>query len=406
MTSSGKPEIDRVEEGIIAEFLRPHFPNFPPPSQKFTPGDAEQQRIQFVLDYVGRSFKRAKYVLGLALDFTLLAQRLSLVDTDAKSARKRLTEATLFRRYRRIKERGDTQANTLTLKFGDVTEGIRKIEESVSALFNELKRSSYPSAYVYDTGQWHKYKDVLVECFRLSEAARYELCRRLIHYGLENMAVANFYGRAVPRVALFTEIINNYKRAASGENGGLTFQALAYGFFKADRAHLSIVTDKVRRGSKRQRQIGDIDCYQGLDLEMSVEVKDLHVTSANLRRELGGFLQSLSGNKAPGAVLAASIDEEARGELEGHGVRVLTQQGVIKTVGLWDYPKQNAAVLGMLHYLSHVEQNALAVNRLLAFIQNLDPSHDALIYFDNQSAVVHTSQVTPPSRSRKEGNQE
>lgn len=374
------PPIDASEQRIIADFLGADFPGLDLDSDTKL-GAGELRIVERVEDYVATRFKGMKYILGLAIDFTLLAQRLSTVDEEGKALRKDLTEEDLFARYRLVTERGSRQANTLTLKFGGMQQGIRKIEESVAEFFHRLKRTDYPSAYVYNTGQWQKYKDLLVDCFRLSEAGRLELCKRLVHFGLTNMAVADFYGRSVPRPTLLPEVISSYPRAAKGENGGLTLQALAYGFCKADRPHLSIVTDKVRRGSKRQKQIGDIDCYSGIDLELSVEVKDFEITPENLEAELGDFVQSVASNRIKGLVFAASATDDARRELSGRGLHLITLDDLSGLTAVWDWPKQNAAVLGMLHFLSHVEQNPDAVERLLAFIGERDPRHDSLIYY-------------------------
>lgn len=379
------PPIDASEKKIIADFLRADFPGLDLDSDTKLVAD-ERRTIERVEDYVATRFKGMKYILGLALDFTLLAQRLSTVDEESKALRKGLTEEGLFTRYQLVTERGSRQANTLTLKYGGMQQGIRKIEESVAEFFHRLKRTDYPSAYVYNTGQWQKYKDLLVDCFRLSEAGRLELCKRLIHFGLANMAVADFYGRSVPRPALLPEIISSYPRAARGENGGLTLQALAYGFCEADRPHLSIVTDKVRRGSKRQKQIGDIDCYSGIDLELSVEVKDFEITSENLESELGDFIQSVTSNRIKGLVIAASATDDGRRDLSGRGLYLITLEDLSHLTAVWDWPKQNAAVLGMLHFLSHVEQNPDAVERLLAFISDKDPRHDSLTYYRGGAA--------------------
>jgi len=382
---SSTPPIDANEKKIIEDFLRGDFLGLDLDSETKLGAD-EQRVIERVEDYVAARFKGMKYILGLALDFALLAQRLATVDEEGKAPRKGLTEEYLFARYRLVTERGSRQANTLTLKYGGMQQGIRKIEESVAEFFHRLKRTDYPSAYVYNTGQWQKYKDLLVDCFRLSEAGRFALCKRLIHFGLANMAVADFYGRSVPRPALLPEIIRSYPRAARGENGGLTLQALAYGFCKADRPHLSIVTDKVRRGSKRQKQIGDIDCYSGIDLELSVEVKDFEITPENLEGELGDFIQNVVSNRIKGVVFAASVTGEARRELSDRGLHIITLDDLSGLTAVWDWPKQNAAVLGMLHFLSHVEQNPDAVERLLAFISERNPRHDSLIYYKGGAA--------------------
>lgn len=377
---SGTPELSGADKKLITDFLSSYFEGATLDHDTEL-GEEEQQLIRKILVYVDSHFKRRKYVLGLAIDFAAIAQELSKADHAAKNKRLDLTEEKLFKRYEFVEERGGTKQNTLTLKYGSKDIGIRKPEEEVEDLFHGLKRPNFPSSYVYSTGQWHKYKDLLVYCFQLSERGRLELCKQLIEYGLTHMEVADFYGRATPRPALFSEIIREFPRSMKGENGGLTYQALAYGFLKADRPHLSIVTDKVRRGSKRQKQIGDIDCYAGLDLELSSEVKDLLITPANLTPELGEFIQSIEDTKAPGLVFVEDIKDDAREQLQDQGVHAITLEEILGVVSIWDWHKQNAAVLGMLHFLAHIEQNPNAVERLLTFIQTKDPDHDSLIYF-------------------------
>ncbi len=169
----------------IQELLSPHF------GTGFEPDEltnSEQTIIEQVLKYVGSRFTRMKYILGLALDFAIVAQRLSNVDDSAKRSRENLTIEQLFQRYQVVTERGEQQANTLTLKFGLSTQvGIRRIKESIVHFFHSLNRSKYPSAYVYNTGQWQKFQDLLILCFRLSESGRFQLCQQLIDFGLEQL---------------------------------------------------------------------------------------------------------------------------------------------------------------------------------------------------------------------------
>jgi hypothetical protein len=147
-----------IEESIVVdEFLQHYF------GDSFTPmglSEAEEVINRQVLEYVGDRFGRKKYILGLALDFTLLAQQLSRIDAAAKRFRPGLTVEQLFDRYTRIEQRGATQANTLTLQYGSATLGIRSIEEAVVEFFHRLNRSGYPSAYVYNTGMWRPYQGV------------------------------------------------------------------------------------------------------------------------------------------------------------------------------------------------------------------------------------------------------
>jgi len=340
----------------------------------------EEGLIDQYLGYIDSRFRSMKYILGLGLDFCVLAQKLSHQDTDMKQYTPNLSIEEIFERYELVKSRGSKKANTLTLKYGDTQEGIRKIEESVANLFHAMDRSDYPSAYVYNTGQWQKYQDLLTWAFQLSESGKWAVCNRLISYGLESLPKNSFYVREQPRVRLFEQMIQNYERSAKGENGGLVFQAIAYGYLCADRPHLALVADKVRTGSSRQKRFGDIDCYGGLDLETSVEVKDIHITPKHFDKELAEFCRNCAGNNIVGIAFVAGIDEVVAKTVLQHGVRIITHEILLRIVDLWDWEKQNSAVQGTLHYLSHIEQNPSAVVRLLEFIRENDSNHDSLEY--------------------------
>jgi hypothetical protein len=250
-------------------------------------------------------------------------------------------------------------------------------------LFHRLNRSGYPSAYVYSTGQWHKYRDLLVLCFQLSENGRLSACNALISFGLDSISENPFFGRSEPRIRLFEDIVDNYSRVDSNENGGLVFQAIAYGYIAADRPHLSIIADKVRTGSSRQKRFGDVDCYMGLDLELSVEVKDLEIGSENVERELGGFATEVKSNRIRGLAFVKSIADGVKTKLfDDYGILSMTELDLLRIVESWDWPKQDLAVQGILHYLSHIEQNPEASVRLLRFIAERDEGHDSLCYLE------------------------
>jgi len=385
------PAMTPQEQQLLADFLIPYFgSNFQ--SSPLTP--QEQAITDDVLAGMERDFSGKRYILGLALDFALLAQKLSAVDREAKAFRPDITIDTLFQRYERITEKSGRLANTLTVRYGTTSEGIRKIEEQVVKLFHALDRSGYPSAYVYNTGQWHKYPELMLACFRLSEAGRYALCLLLIEFGLEQLAENTFWGRQIERPKLFLAVLTEYNRSArKAENGGLVYQAIAYGFIKADRGHLDIVADKVRTGSSRQRRFGDIDGYYGLDLEVSVEVKDLAITDENLDKQFGAFVSQAAGNHINGIAFASSFTENTRRELENAGITPLAQNDLEWILRGWDWQKQDRAVQGILHYLAHIEQNPEAARRLLDFIKERDSTHPSLAYL----APASSSEEQPDS---------
>ena len=370
-------QVTEAEQTIINKFLSSSFDK----GVSRSLSDTEKNAVENCLDYVAARFGSMKYILGTALDFTLLAQRLSDYDNTLKSSNPDLTLDKIFSRYQVSAGVGERKANTLTLSYRDKREGIRRIEESVVELFHSLNRSGYPSAYVYNTGQWQKYRNLLLACFQLSEPARLLLCERLIAFGLANLPKNSFYARETLRVRLFEEVIENYERGVQGENGGLIFQAIAYGYIAADRPHLSIIADKVRTGSARQKRFGDIDCYFGLDLETSIEVKDIPITTQRFEKELGEFCRKCEGNNTRGIAFILDVDERTIETITSYGVNIITQAALLYLVSFWDWPKQDAAVQGMLHYLSHIEQDPNAVRRLLTFINQIAKNHDSLVYF-------------------------
>lgn len=384
MSFHSKADYERTpgEEQAVSSFLDDHF------DSTYKPADLsvnEKETAQTIVQYVHSRFSRMKYILGTAMDFTILAQR---VNKNDKGYEPNLETEDIFERYNRVQEKGDETLNTLTLRDDSGKEyGIRKTEERVLGLFHEeLNRLDYPSAYVYNTGQWHKYQDLLELCFQLSEAGRYCLLEELIDYGLGQMKRSEeFEGN--PRVRLFPQIVTAYPRGEfEDENAGVVFQAIVYGYFKADRPHLSIVVDKVRTGSSRQKRIGDIDCYTDLKVEMSVEVKDFTLNEDHYKKELGTFVEDVNEAGIRGAVYARDMQGALRRKLEDRGIYVQTQDDMLDTVRGWDWPKQDAAFRGTIHYLAHIEQNTNAVGRLQEFVYDQDPDHDVLLRFSPENA--------------------
>ncbi len=368
----------------ITLYLKKYFDSHQPKPLK--PG--ERSRIETVKSLVVANFEKAKrparYVLGLAVDFLLLAQELAGVDPELIAFRKGFSEDILFDRYALVTERAGQKSNTLSLTFAGRSIGIRKFEESVTSFFHAQNRTEYPSAYVYNTGQWTKYKELLVACFSLSTNGRYIASYELLEYGLSKLKENEFFGRSSERVRLFELIIREYARSHGNENGGLVFQAIANGYFMADRPHLCIISDKVRTGSARQKRIGDIDCYRGLDLECSVEVKDIEIHATNIEHQLRAFSNNVRELQVLGIVFVQSVADVVSLPTDiTDGLVFLSLDDVLYTVRTWDWAKQEIAVQGMLHYLSHIEQSREATNRLLTFIAHHVTDHPALEYLQS-----------------------
>lgn len=335
----------------------------------------EGQCIDFILEQVATEFKKRKYVLGLAIDFILLAQALDDNSGHLKDFRATFKETDIYKTFPLVEARAGTQANTLTLVSNGKQFGIRKFEENVADFFHGADRSDYPSAYVYNTGQWKKYVPLLEKCFCLSYSGRYQAIELLIDFGFHSMEKNIYFDRQQRRERVFESIIEGYPRGNENENGGLILQAIAFGYILADRPHLHVIADKVRTGSARQKRIGDIDCYNGLDLEYSVEVKDFEINAENFERQVGEFVREVERKKTCSAIFCSSYIIEDVEKFDLFNTAFIDQNDLQFIVSTWDWQKQEKAVAGMLHYIAHIEQNALATTRLLNYIRSIDPKN-------------------------------
>lgn len=334
----------------------------------------EIEVVNKIINYVDVNFKSAKYILGLALDFCLIAQVLNNDGANLKTFRPEINQAWIYKEFPLIEARGSSKANTFSVTFNGKVYGIRKLEELVLKFFHKLERSAYPSAYVYNTGQWKKNEPLILLCFMLSEEGRYLAVQNLISYGLENMKKNTTFSNLRDRDSLFSKIIKNYPRSSPNENGGLVFQAISFGYIMADRPHLSVIADKVRTGSARQKRTGDIDCYLGISPICSLEVKDLDLNEVNYERQISEFIRECNRNNIFAIVITKSQDEVVKNFIKENNAVIIDENFLVNIVSTWDDEKQNIAVNAVFHYLSHIEQNIDAVYRLGAYIQSVSPS--------------------------------
>ena len=340
---------------------------------------------QYVVDIfsatrqTGWAAKPPRYVLGLALSFIGLAQQAKKASDSGEPDGfwGELTERELFRRYPR------KDSLTLTLRVRkDRWVGIRGHYDVVASFFQHtLERTGFPHGPGDAANKWNNHINLLVDCFRLSAAGRRVAYTRLVTYAMAQYPRNTAFSQPVPRPPIFPTIIEEYLRSSPKEEAGSVYHAIGYGYLAADRPHLHVLTDKSRSSSRRQHRIGDLDCYYGADLELAVEVKDLDVSTDNAEAQLGTFSRQVRAHAVKGLAFLRSISADAEESLKPFGVLCLCEEQLLHQVALWDWKKQDIAVSGVLHYLSHIEQRPEAVQRLLAFIKQEDPRHDALRHF-------------------------
>ena len=350
--------------------------------------DAEREVIDALLSEAGAQFVSSKGTLGLAIDFVVLAEELAKHDDWIAGFDPDITVADILDRY-------DSMAkSSLTLKRGNVREGIRTFHNELIELFREdLNRTNFPSSPGHHTGEWERYDDMLELAFRLSRDGRYVAAQELFDLGLERLESSEYERRDPPFEDPFLKVVRDYGRKAPNEQGGSAYQALCYGYVKAEWSHLSLRASKVRTGSSRQQRYGDIDGYHGPDLMISVEVKDRAIEASNVSAELGTMMSVAENTTAIAIAICTEVSTEARQTLEEAGVRVLDDADLERQIQLWDYHKQNRALHGMLHFFANIEENPDGVQRLLRFVSTVDPDNrvlDHLMDSDTQTSLDQT----------------
>lgn len=335
--------------------------------------DAEREVIDALVSEAGKQFASSKGTLGLAIDFLILAEELAQHDDWLAGFDPNITVDDILDRY-------DSMAkSSLTLKRGNAREGIRTFHNELIELFREdLNRTNFPSSPGHHTGEWERYDNMLELAFRLSRDGRYVAAQELFDLGLERLESSEYERRDPPFEDPFLKVLRDFKRKAPNEQGGSAYQALCYGYVKAEWPHLSFRASKVRTGSSRQQRYGDIDGYHGPDLMISVEVKDRVIDESNVYAELGTMMKVAQNTTAIAIAICTEVSKGARQTLEEADVRVLDDEDLGRQLRFWDYHKQNRALHGMLHFFANIEENPDGVQRLLRFVSSIDPDNRVL----------------------------
>lgn len=341
----------------------------------------EQKTIETLSERTAEEFDSSKGTLGLSLDFLIIAENLSQVDPWLSGFDPELiADDDVLNHYEQV-----TDIRTLTLKYEEEREGIRTVHEDIIDLFREdLQRTNFPSSAPHHTAKWDENKDLLELSFRLSRAGRYEAAQHLFDLGLERLDKRTVTHHDPPFPQPFLEILRNYERSSPDELGGLAYQALCYGYVRTEWSHLSLRASKVRVGSSRQNRHGDIDGYLGPDLIISVEVKDRYITESDVKSELGDMITLSEQSTAIPIAICQSVSEDAREEIESSGVKLLTDEKLEERLKIWDYHKQTRAVQGMVHFFSNVEEDPRGTQRLLHFLESVDPKNPALVHINEE----------------------
>ena len=316
-------------------------------------------------------FPRRKFSAGLLVAFIDFLNELGASNQTFKSL-----DDLLATYARRQTTAAGHHANTLILdRGGDAgTLSLRPFYNRAEQFFRaEKKRFDYPSCAPHATQAWGDYRQWLDALVTFNPKQLERLRARVTDYVLATLKSQEFDPNSVKTdPPLFRVVLESFDVVSQkGEPTGAAYQGIVVGFLRADNPHLQVEIDKVRTGSKRLQRVGDIDCWEGVRLAISAEVKQ-YVLQDSAVPDLEGFANATGKRGALGLVVALGFDEGVQKDLEALGVKALDRDDLLRIVELWDPLKQRTAVQSLIYYAQHVEKNSFLSDRLAAFLENAE----------------------------------
>lgn len=261
--------------------------------------------------------------------------------------------------------------STLTVKYGTGQKTIRPAYNRIHQYYIfDQKRLGYPRSEPYATGKWADYRRWLDNLVGFSAAELEAIRDQAKAFVLESLEAVVFDPSSVRiEPPIFKQLLEefDFRARAQREPTGAAFQAMVFGFVRADAPHLQVEARKVRTGSARLQGIGDIDAWEGDRLVISVEVKHFRFTAENVAA-LEHFSHEVQQRAALGIVVAEAFEEGVTEKIEAMGLRALSLIDVARIVGLWDPLKQRAALNAFHWVVVHKEQSPGLINRVNKFL--------------------------------------
>lgn len=321
----------------------------------------------------GRSRKARKYVGGLLPSFCDFLIELDVPGRGYAS----LDE--LFSDYPQITEGVSTL--TVTLPDGG-QKTIRPAYERYHHLYvTEKHRLDFPRSAPYATGKWGDYRHWLDALVGMSKEDLEWIAQSCVAFVLDELKDQSFDPSSVrTEPPIFKWLLKDFdfRQRARGEPTGAAFQAMVFGYIRADAPHLQVEARKARAGSARTRGIGDIDAWEGDQLIVSAEVKHFVVGEKNIG-DFTHFSANIAERAALGLIVAEDFATGVREQIEELGLHPLSRNEVLQIVSLWDPLKQRAALNAFQWVVVHKEQNSGLIDRVREFLEDVgySPGHSA-----------------------------
>ncbi|BAQ36955.1 hypothetical protein R5022_07445 [Pseudomonas aeruginosa] len=234
-------------------------------------------------------------------------------------------------------------------------------------------RLDYPRSQPYATGKWSDYRQWLDALVGMPEDDLKWIIAETVSFVLNELKDQSFDPNSV-RVEppIFKWLLEqfDFSARAKGEPTGAAFQAMVFGYIRADAPHLQVEARKARAGSARTKGIGDIDAWEGDRLVISAEVKHFTVSEKDIGT-FAHFSSSVIERGALGMIVSENYVQGAREMISALGIHPLSRLDILHIVSLWDPLKQRAALNAFQWVVVHKEQNSGLIERVNAFLESV-----------------------------------
>jgi hypothetical protein len=306
--------------------------------------------------------KARKYVGGLLPSFCDFIVELDI------SGRRYSSLDELFRDYPQITQGVSTL--TVALPEGGQKTISPAYERYHRHYVTEKHRLDFPRSAPSATGKWSDYRHWLDDLVGMSKADLEWIAQASVAFVLDELKDQSFDPSSVKaEPPIFRWLLDefDFNDRARGEPTGAAFQAMVFGYLRADSPHLQVEARKARAGSARTKGIGDIDAWEGDRLIISAEVKHFVVGEGDLP-EFTHFASAITARAALGMIIAEDFGNGVREKIEALGVHALSLKDLQRVVTLWDPVKQRAALNAFQWVVVHKEQNSGLIDRVHAFL--------------------------------------
>lgn len=237
----------------------------------------------------------------------------------------------------------------------------------------EHHRLDYPRSQPYATGKWSDYRHWLDSLVGMSEGELQWIIAATVAFVLQELKDQSFDPstiRVEPPIFKWLLERFDFGARAKGEPTGAAFQALVFGYIRADAPHLQVEARKARAGSARTKGIGDIDAWEGDKLVISAEVKHFVVSEKDIG-SFAHFSSSVIERAALGMIVSEDYVEGARESISALGINPLSRLDLLHIVSLWDPLKQRNALNAFQWAVVHKEQNSGLIERVNVFLKSV-----------------------------------